>query len=248
VIDLTGASVVVTGASGGIGAAIAMAFAAAGADVVVHHRGDAVGGAALAAEIGGIAVGGDVTDPMTAAALVAAAVSRSGRLDVLVNNAAVQPVVPLVDMTEAEWRAVVDTNLTGTFLCTDAATRQMIAQGGGGAIIHIASIEGSHPAAGHAHYAASKAAVIMHARAAALELGPFGIRVNSVSPGLVHRPRLEDEWPEGVARWHAAAPLGALVRPEDVASACLFLASPLAAAVTGHDLVVDAGVSAHPTW
>ena len=129
------------------------------------------------------------------------------------NNAAVQPVQPLVAMTEAEWRAVLETNLTGTFLCTEAASRQMIAQGGGGSITHIASIEGSHPAAGHAHYATSKAAVVMHARAAALELGPYGIRVNSVSPGLVRRDRLEVDWPEGVARWLAAAPLRRLVAP-----------------------------------
>jgi 3-oxoacyl-[acyl-carrier protein] reductase len=247
-IELDGASVIVTGASSGIGAAIARRFGAAGAHVVVHYRSDEAGGRRVAAEIGGAAVGGETTDAAVAAALVAAATVRTGRLDVLVNNAGVQPVVPLVEITEAEWRAVLDANVTATFLCTDAASRQMIAQGGGGSIIHIASIEGSHPAAGHAHYSASKAAVIMHARAAALELGRYGIRVNSVSPGLVHRPGIEQQWPEGVARWEAAAPLGALVTPEDVANACVFLASPLAAAVSGHDLVVDGGVSAAPTW
>jgi NAD(P)-dependent dehydrogenase (short-subunit alcohol dehydrogenase family) len=88
----------------------------------------------------------------------------------------------------------------------------------------------------------------MHARSAALELGPYGIRVNSVSPGLVARDGLADDWPDGVARYQAAAPLGRLVEGADVAAACLFLASPLAAAITGHDLVVDAGVSCHPTW
>ena len=245
---MAGASVIVTGASGGIGAAIARALAVAGAGVIVHYRSNAAGADRLAAEIGATTVAGDISDPATAAALVAAALERHGRLDVLVNNAGRQPVVPLLEMTEVAWRDVLETNLTGTFLCTAAAARQMVAQGTGGSIIHVASIEGSQPAPGHAHYATSKAAMLMHARAAALELGPYGIRVNAVSPGLVERDGLEREWPEGVARWHAAAPLGRLVTPQDVANACLFLASPLAAAVSGHDLVVDAGVAAHPTW
>jgi glucose 1-dehydrogenase/3-oxoacyl-[acyl-carrier protein] reductase len=88
----------------------------------------------------------------------------------------------------------------------------------------------------------------MHARSAALELGPHGIRVNAVSPGLVRRDGLVEAWPEGVARYETAAPLGRLVEADEVADACVFLASPMAAAVTGHNLVVDAGVLCHPTW
>ncbi len=218
-------SVVVTGAGGRIGAVICEAFRADGAEVFGHSH----------------AADGDLTDPAVADALM----ERAGRVDVLVNAAAVQPVAPLETMTLDAWRHVVDTNLTTTFNCTRAAAARMPA---GGSIIHVASIEGTHPASGHAHYATSKAAVIMHARAAALELGRFGIRVNSVSPGLVHRVGIEEEWPEGVARWHAAAPLGHLVQAQDVAAACLFLASPAARAISGHDLVVDCGVSARPTW
>ncbi|MFE2386117.1 SDR family oxidoreductase, partial [Streptomyces misionensis] len=119
---------------------------------------------------------------------------------------------------------------------------------GGGTITHIASIEAARPAPGHAHYGAAKAAVVTHARAAALEYGSEGIRVNTVSPGLIDRPGLAQAWPDGVRRWLAAAPAARLGRPEDVADACVFLASPLASWITGHDLVVDGGVSARPTW
>ena len=112
----------------------------------------------------------------------------------------------------------------------------------------ISSIEGSRPAAGHSHYATSKSALIMATRAAALELGAHGIRVNSVSPGLVNREGLGDDWPEGVERWRRAAPLGRLGEPEDIADAVAFLVSPAAGWITGHDLVIDGGMSAVPGW
>ncbi|GGN11462.1 short-chain dehydrogenase [Lentzea pudingi] len=226
-IDLNGKVVLVTGTSGGIGAGIADRFALAGASVV-HHRGLSDG------------------DLRTSAAdVVRQAFSRHGRLDAVVNNAGVQPVDPLPDMTVEQWQSVVDTNLTAPFAVTQAAVQYLPA---GGSVTHIASIEGTHPAPGHAHYAASKAALIMHARAAALEYGPRGIRVNTVSPGLITRPDIESQWPSGVARWQAAAPLGRLGTPEDVGDACVFLASDLARWITGHDLVVDGGVTARPTW
>jgi 3-oxoacyl-[acyl-carrier protein] reductase len=117
-----------------------------------------------------------------------------------------------------------------------------------GSVVHIASIEGTTPAPAHGHYAVTKAAVLMHARAAAQEYGPLGVRVNTVSPGLIDRPGLAADWPEGVERWHRAAPLGRLGSPTDVANACLFLCSPLASWVTGIDLTVDGGVSTHPHW
>ncbi len=123
-----------------------------------------------------------------------------------------------------------------------------MAAGGSGAIVNVSSIEGLQPAFAHSHYAASKAAVIMHTRAAALELGPRGIRVNSVSPGLIEAEGLDRAWPEGVARWHAAAPLRRLGTPTDVADAVLFLASPAARWISGSNLVVDGGVLAHSTW
>ncbi len=221
--------------------------------MVVHHRASPERAAALVEEItsgGGraVAVAAELRAERAAEVVVGAAVAAFGRLDVLVNNAGVQPVTPLVDLTAAQWREVLASNLDTAVQLTAAAARRMIDQGGGGAIISIASIEGSRPAFGHAHYSTAKAGVIMHARAAALEYGRHGIRVNTVSPGLVDRPGLAADWPDGVARWRAAAPLGRLGTPEDVGNACVFLASPLAAWITGHDLVVDGGVSAHPSW
>ena len=226
-IDLSGKVVLVTGTGGPIGTGIALRFEAAGARVA-RHRGVEDGDLRTSAQ--------RVVDDV---------IAQHGRLDAVVNNAGVQPVEPLPDMTPEQWRFVVDVNLTAPFAVTQAAVAHLPA---GGSVTHIASIEGTRPASGHAHYAASKAGLIMHARAAALEYGPRGIRINTVSPGLIARPGIEEQWPEGVARWRAAAPLTRLGTPEDVGDACVFLASDLAKWITGHDLVVDGGVTARPTW
>ncbi|MFF4256498.1 SDR family NAD(P)-dependent oxidoreductase [Streptomyces sp. NPDC001663] len=248
---LEGQVALVTGASGGIGRGIALRFAEEGAAVAVHCRTAVEAAHEVADRVrdsGGraVVVQGDLTDEDACARVVGEAAEWGGGLDALVNNAGVQPVRELPGMTAAEWRAVVDANLSSVFACTQAAAEVMRERGG--SVTHIASIEGRQPAPSHAHYSASKAAVVMHARSAALEYGAHGIRVNSVSPGLIDREGLADAWPEGVGRWHAAAPLGRLGRPEDVGDACVFLASRLASWVTGHDLVVDGGVSARPTW
>ncbi|MFE9440730.1 SDR family NAD(P)-dependent oxidoreductase [Streptomyces sp. NPDC006602] len=258
---LEGHVALVTGAGGGIGRGIALRFAEEGAAVALHCRTAVEAASDMASRIrdsGGRAVvlRADLDDEDACAGLVREAAEwGGGRLTALVNNAGVQPTRGLAGMTVAEWRAVVDTNLSSVFACTQAAVEVMRASGtgpgggsGSGSVTHIASIEASHPAADHAHYAASKAAVVMHARAAALEYGPYGIRVNTVSPGLIHREGLAEAWPEGVRRWERAAPLGRLGRPEDVGDACVFLASPLASWITGQDLVVDGGVTARPTW
>ena len=156
-----------------------------------------------------------------------------------------QPVAELVAIDDDELDAVVRGNLTTVHSCTRAAARHMP---DGGAIVNVASIEGLHPAAGHVHYGAAKAGVIAHTRGAAIELGPAGIRVNAVAPGLIERAGLAEAWPDGVARWDAACPLGRLGQPEDVADACLFLLSDAARWITGAVLVVDGGVLAAPTW
>ncbi|MGP3978487.1 SDR family NAD(P)-dependent oxidoreductase [Streptomyces sp. 8N114] len=246
-------TVLVTGASGGIGRGIARRFAAAGMPVVVHYRSDAAGAhrtVELILREGGaaLAVHGDLATADGCRAVVAEAAQwRPAGLGALVNNAGVQPVRELRGMTAEEWRAVVDTNLSSVFGCTQAAA-PLLAEGDGGSITHVASIEATQPAPGHAHYAASKAAIVTHARAAALEYGPLGVRVNTVSPGLVEREGIEEQWPEGVRRWRAAAPDGRLGTAEDVGDACVFLASPQARWINGHDLVLDGGVSARPSW
>lgn len=248
---LEGQVALVTGAGGGIGRGIAVRFAQEGAAVAVHCRTAVAAAREVASavrDLGARAVvlQADLTDEDACRRLVGEAAEwGGGRLTALVNNAGVQPTRALPGMTAAQWRAVVDANLTSVFACTQAAAEVMERAG---SITHIASIEASHPAPDHAHYSASKAAVVMHARAAALEYGPLGIRVNTVSPGLIDRAGLEEAWPEGVRRWQGAAPLGRLGRPEDVGDACVFLASPLASWITGQDLVVDGGVSARPTW
>lgn len=247
-IDLSGLVVAVTGAAGGIGQGIARRFSQAGASVLAHTRHTDPSPLLHSLPGPGAAVHAELRDPDGPARVVDAAVESFGRLDALVNNAGVFSGAAMEQMDDGEWQEMLDTNLTAVHRLTQAAAAHLISRRAEGSVTHIASVEGSQPAAFHGHYSVSKAAAIMHARAAAGELGAHGIRVNSVSPGLIHCPGIEEQWPEGVARWTAAAPLTRLGTPEDVADACLFLASPLARWITGVNLVVDGGVLARPTW
>ncbi|MDH3253379.1 MAG: 3-oxoacyl-ACP reductase FabG [Acidobacteriota bacterium] len=251
--DLASCVALVTGAGRGIGAAIARRFGEAGAAVAVHYRSSADGAQALVDGLcrdGGraVALAAELTDGRQVEHLVAQVVEHLGRLDILINNAGIYPLSLLTEMAETEWDAVIDANLKSVFLATQAAARIMIAQGEGGAIVNVASVEGLSPAPAHSHYTSAKAGVLMHTRSAALELGSENIRVNAVSPGLIWRQGLEEEWPEGVQRWRDTAPLGRLGRPEEVADACLFLASPAARWITGTTLLVDGGVLARPVF
>jgi len=241
---LDGRVIVVTGAAGGVGAAIVDRLGAAGAHVVAVARSATDG---LPPD-GGSLVLADLCDSDSPAQIVEATTSTHGAIDGLVNCAAIQTVVDFTSMSDADWHDVIDTDLTAAHRLTRAVADSMIRGGHRGSIVHIASIEASRPAEGHSHYSVAKAGLVMHAKAAALELGRHGIRVNSISPGLIERPGIESDWPAGVAAWKDRAPLGRLGTGRDIAEACLFLLSDMSDWITGTDLVVDGGMSTRQPW
>ena len=252
-LDFSAQAVIVTGSGSGLGRGIALRFAEAGAKVAVGYHTSKAGAEEVVnriKEMGreAVALQADVTQRAEVEQLISQTVEAFGRLDVMINNAGLYPVSPLLEMTEAEWDSVVNGNLRSVFLCTQAAARQMVGQGGGGVIVNVSSIEAEYPAPGHSHYDAAKAGVLMHTRAAAPELGRYNIRVNAVSPGLIWAEGIEERWPDGVARWQNTAPFSRLGQPDDVADACLFLASPAARWITGANLVVDGGVTTGPAF
>ena len=244
-LDLNGRVALVTGASGNIGAGIARRLHEAGAAVALHAGRNRASVVLLAAELGGCVtvVQGDVE--RDADRLCDETMTVLGRLDIVVNNAGIQPVAPLLDLTADDRSEMLRINVGGVMAMTQGAAARMP---DGGCIVNIASIEGLQPALMHSHYTTSKAAVLMHTRAAALELGARGIRVNAVAPGLIYVDGIEDAWPGGVARWHSAAPLERLGEPSDIGDAVLFLVSPMSRWITGATLVVDGGVLTHNTW
>ena len=234
---LEGKVALVTGASRGIGRAIALELGGAGAEVVVGYRTGREEAEAVAAEIGGRAVEADVSDPESAKALVEAA----GELDILVNNAGVTRDGVLARMSDDDWRMVLDTNLSSVFYTCRAASRPMMKRRGG-AIVNISSIVGVHGNFGQTNYAASKAGIIGFTKSLARELGSRNVRANVVAPGYV-RSQLTDVLPEGATEVMLQnTPLGRLGDPEDVAGAVRFLCSDEARFVTGAVLLVDGGL------
>lgn len=248
--SFSGKVVLVTGASGGIGRSIARAFAAAGADVIVHYHSNTTRAESVVTEIisaGGkaLALPADLTQTKDVDALFAGIQARFGGLDVLVNNAGVYLAsASITDMEPDDWRKMIDADLNSVFLCTRAAARMMIERQQGGVILNIASVEGLFPVKGHSYYNTSKAGLIMFTRSAAQEFGANKIRVNTISPGLIWKEGIEESWPDGVRSWKRNAPLGEMGQPEDIANACLFLASEQAGFISGANLVVDGGYSA----
>lgn len=238
-LNLRGRHILVTGASGNIGRGMALRLREAGANVLIHYHRNAASARDLAQRLGDAPiVAADLSDESAVAELF-----DQHPVDDVVNNAASQPIALLADMTLADWQAMLRTNLDSAFLVTREAARRWREAGREGAVVNIASIEASDPAEGHAHYATTKAGLVMFTRAAALEYGGAGIRVNAVSPGLIDRDGLEADWPDGVQRWRDRAPLQRLGTPNDVADAVLFLLSPAARWISGVNLVVDGGMS-----
>jgi 3-oxoacyl-[acyl-carrier protein] reductase len=243
-MDFTGRIAIVTGASRGIGRGIAMRLARQGAHVVAAARGDNAG--PVAAEIA--AAGGavqaealDVTEPGSAEALVARTLEQHGRIDVLVNNAGITRDQLMLRMKRDDWDAVIATNLTGTFVLTQAVLKPMIRQRSG-RIVCISSVVGQSGNPGQANYAASKAGLIGFAKAVALEVASRGVTVNVVAPGMIETDMTRAMTDGAREEWASKIPLRRLGTPDDIAAAVCFLASDEAAYITGHVLAVNGGM------
>lgn len=241
-----GRAVLVTGGSRGIGAAVARRFAGLGADVAIACRAPGAESAAVLEDLRTAgakahAFAADMGDPEAPGALVAAVCDAFGRLDVVVNAAAIAPYVPLDRIDAAHIRAVFDANVTGAILLTRAAAERITAPGG--RIIHFSSRLATDPLPESSVYAASKAAVNCLVAAYARTLGPRGITVNAVAPGVIETPMTADILRQRGAAIIARTPLGRIGQPADVAGAVTFIASPAAGWMTGKTLVLDGGVS-----
>ena len=250
---LEGRTALVTGAGGGVGRGIALELARAGCRVAVND----VAAADLAAQttvdqikaMGGdaFAVRGNVADAAEVKEMFAAVVARVPRLDILVNNAGVQTWKPFLDVTEEEWDLVIDTNLKGCFLNSQAAARHM-KEHGGGAIVNIGSGCNKVAFPNLVAYTASKGGIEMLTKVAALELGRYGIRVNCVAPGSIDIERTRLEARDFARVWAALAPLGRIGTPSDVGQAVVFLASGESSFVSGQTLWIDGGLFAQAPW
>ncbi len=242
----------VTGASKGVGKGIALELARGGAQVVVNYNRDGAGAEATVAEIRGMgreafAVQADVGVAADVDRMFAQALERFPRLDILVNNAGVQTWKPLLDLTEAEWDRIIDTNLKGCFLCTQRAARHM-RERGRGRIINIGSGCNRIAFPNLVDYTASKGGIEMFTKVAAVELGRYQITVNCVAPGAVEIERTKLEAGDYAGTWAKLTPLGRVGQPADVARAVVFLASDAAEFITGQTIWVDGGLFSKPSW
>ena len=235
--SLAGKTALVTGASRGIGRAIAVELAAAGASVVVGYRSGQQEAEEVAREIGGCALQADVADPESARALVEAA----GDIDILVNNAGLTRDGLIARMSDDDWRTVIETNLSSVFYTCRAVARPMMKKRAG-AIVNVSSIVGVHGNGGQTNYAASKAGIIGFTKSLARELGSRNVRANVVAPGYVQTQLTEVLPEEARQAMLQQTPLGRLGDPRDVAGAVRFLCSDEASFVTGEVLLVDGGL------
>ena len=235
--SLEGKTALVTGASRGIGRAVATELAHAGASVVIGYRGGADEAGALAHELSARAIQADVSSPEDAKRLV----TEAGDIDVLVNNAGVTRDGVLARMTDDDWRTVLETNLSSVFFTCRAVARGMMKRRAG-SIVNVSSIVGLHGNWGQTNYAASKAGIIGFTKSLAQELGSRGVRANVVAPGYI-RTRLTDAIPEEArTKMLGLTPLARFGDPEDVARAVRFLCSDEASFITGEVLLIDGGL------
>jgi glucose 1-dehydrogenase len=245
----------VTGASSGIGKAIATRFAAEGAHVAVNYRPggktDADAAQAEAASFGptAIAVAGDVSKREDIERMISEVVAKLGRIDITVNNAGIEIKKPFLEVTDDEWHKVIGVNLYGSFVVSQLAAQQMVRQGGGGKLIYISSVHEDIPFPEYTAYCASKGGVRMMMRNLAMELAPHCINVNNIAPGAIATPINQAVLDDPQAKRNALSeiPWGRFGTPEDVAAVAVFLASDEAAYVTGSTYYVDGGLTQQVT-
>lgn len=259
---LEGQRALVTGASSGIGRAIAFAFGQAGAAVVVNYRSDEEQAERLVAQIkeqraDAIAVRADISEPDECKALFNAPREHFGGIDIVVPNAGIQRDAPFTDMTVDQWRQVIDVNLTGQFLCAQEAVRQFRQQRRPanasralGKIIFTSSVHQAIPWAGHANYAAAKGGLKLLMETMAQELAPEGIRVNAIAPGAIKTAINRETWEsqEAAEQLLKLIPYRRIGEPEDVAKAAVWLASDESDYVVGATLFVDGGMMLYPVF
>jgi glucose 1-dehydrogenase len=247
-MSLNGATAIVTGGNSGIGKAIVLALAEAGANVVIDYIANPDAEHELERKVvalGDRAVGvdADVSKIPDLERLVRQAVATFGRLDVMVNNAGIETRTGILDTTEADFEKVMAVNLKSAFFGTQLAARQMVAQGTGGVIINISSVHEDWPMPGNIAYGCSKGGMRMLTRTAAVELGPKGVRVVGVGPGAVATPiNTVEMTPENLARLNSYIPLGRMAQPEEIASVVAFCAGPGASYMTGTTVFADAAI------
>ena len=240
---------VVTGSSSGIGEAIALAFAANGAAVVVNYSRHEDAAQEVLEKIEGaggkgLVVGADVSDPKEVEAMVQQATDAFGRLDIMVNNAGLENKMPFLETPFEVWQETIAVNLTGAWLGCQAAAKRMVAQGDSGRIINVSSVHEDLAMPTNAPYCATKGGVRMLMRTLAVELAPHNITVNNIAPGAIETPMDAplEEHPDQMKELLSEIPLGRMGKPEEVANLALFLASDVSSYVTGSTLFVDGGM------